>query len=135
MAIFALTDAYVAINGAAVSGVKSVELNVEVEDLDSTAMGTAGYKSRIGGLKEGSISLTFNQDMAAAALDATIWPLLGTVVTFEVRATSSAVGTGNPKYTGSVLISEWSPLSNSVGELAEVEVTWPTSGAVTRATS
>jgi len=34
-----------------------------------------------------------------------------------------------------VLINQWKPLSGSVGDVAEVEVTFPTSGVVTRATS
>lgn len=136
MAVLSFTDGYVSINGTNLSAYcKGITLDVEVEDLDSTAMGTSGYKSRIGGLKDGSLSLSFNQDFAASALDSVVWPLFGTVVTFEVRPTSSAVGTSNPKYTGSVLIKEWNPFGNSVGELAEVEVSWPTSGTVSRATA
>lgn len=135
MAIFAFTDGTVIINSVNYSAyVKSVELNVEVDDLETTAMG-ATHKSRIGGLKEGSLSITFNQDFAQTTVDDRLWALLGTVTTFEVRPTSGAASTSNPKYTGSVLITEWNPLGNSVGELAEVSVTWPTSGTVTRATA
>lgn len=135
MSTYVFTDGYTNINATDMSTkVKSVELNVTVDEQDNTAMG-ATYKSRQGGLKDGSLKLTFNQDMAAATVDAVIWPLLGTTVTFEVRATSAAVGAGNPKYTGSVLITEWNPLAGSVGDLAEVSVTWPTSGTVARATA
>ena len=35
--------------------------------------------------KNGSLALTFNQDVAASAVDATLWPLLGSVISFEVR--------------------------------------------------
>jgi hypothetical protein len=34
-----------------------------------------------------------------------------------------------------VLINSWAPLSGAVSDLAEVSVTFPLSGAVTRATS
>lgn len=135
MAVFALTAEYLALNGSATLNdhVKSAVLTVEAEALDSTAMGP-GWKSSTGGLKSGTLAITFNDDMAASNVDATLWPLLGTVVTFEVRATDSAVSATNPKYTGSVLISQ-TAIGGSVGELASKALSFPTSGAVSRATS
>ncbi len=136
MAVFALTNMYVALNGSASNlndHVKSAVLTVDVAQLDSTAMGDS-WVEVIGGLKSGSLAITFNDDAAASNIDSILWPLLGTVVTFEVRPTDSAVGAGNPKYTGSVLISQ-AALGGGVGELASKSLTFPTSGAVTRATS
>lgn len=136
MAVFALTNMYVALNGATSNindHVKSAVLTVDVAQLDSTAMGDS-WVEVIGGLKSGSLAITFNDDAAASNIDSILWPLLGTVVTFEVRPTDSAVGAGNPKYTGSVLISQ-AALGGGVGELASKSLTFPTSGAVTRATS
>lgn len=136
MAVFAMTDCYIALNGSDRSSyIKSVTLNVEAAELDATDFGDSGWMVPIAGLKSGSLSLTFNQDVAASQIDSIMWPLLGTTVTFEVRATNASVGTGNPKYTGSILVNAWNPLDGSVGDLAEVSVTYPTSGAVTRATS
>lgn len=136
MAVFALTNMYVALNGSATNvndHVKSAVLTVDAAQLDSTAMGDT-WVEVIGGLKSGSLALTFNDDAAASNIDSILWPLLGTVVTFEVRPTDSAVGAGNPKYTGSVLISQ-AALGGGVGELASKSLTFPTSGTVTRATS
>jgi hypothetical protein len=87
------------------------------------------------GLKAGSIKLELNNDFAAAALDSILWPLFGTVVAFEIRPTSSAVSTSNPKWTGSVLISQLQGPNASVGDISTMSVTWPTSGTVTRATA
>lgn len=135
MAVLALTDAVVTINSVTLSDhVKSVELSIEAEQLDPTAMGST-YKSALGGLKSGTLSLTFNQDFAASNVDATLFAALGTVVTFAVKATSAANSATNPQYTGSILIAEHKPLANAVGELAEVSVSFPTSGAITRAVS
>lgn len=136
MATFAMNDCYVALNGTDRSStIKSVTLTVDVAELDQTDFADAGWTSPIAGRKSGSLALTFNQDVAASAIDSIMWPLLGTVVSFEVRATNSAVGTSNPKYTGSLLVNGWNPLSGSVSDLAEVQVTFPLSGAVTRATA
>lgn len=135
MAKFVLTGEYVALNATALhSYIRKAELSVEVEDADVTNFGSGGWTEVIGGLKSGELSIEFLQDVAASALDSIMWPLLGTVVTFEVRATQSAVGTSNPKYTGSVLINGWNPIEGGVGDEATVSVSFPTSGAVTRAT-
>lgn len=136
MAVFALTNEYLALNGSATNvndHVKSAVLTVDVAQLDSTAMGDT-WVEVIGGLKSGQLAITFNDDAAASNIDSILWPLLGTVVTFEVRPTDSAVGTSNPKYTGSVLISQ-AAIGGGVGELAAKSLTFPTSGTVTRATA
>lgn len=136
MAKLVLTSTYLGLNSVDRSSwVSKVELAVEVEEKDVTVFTSAGWKEVLGGLKSGSIAITFKNDVADAALDDTMWALLGTIVTFEVRATSSAVGTSNPKYTGSVLINGWTPISGSPGDVNELSVTFPTSGAVSRAES
>lgn len=135
MASFAFTDASVVINAVDLSDhVRSVTLNVEAEDLEDTAMGDT-FRSRIGGLKDWSIDIEFNQDFAASEIDATIFPILGTVVTVTVKPTSSAVSATNPSYSGSVLVSEYNPLDGSVGDLATTSVSWPGAGTLTRATT
>lgn len=134
MAVFALVNEYVAINGVNMSQhVKSATLTLDAAALDSTAMGDS-WTENIGGLKSGSLTITFNDDFAAGAVDVTLWPLFGTVTTFEVRPDAGAVSATNPKYTGSVLIAGHG-LGGSVGDLAAKSVTYPTSGAVTRATA
>ena len=136
MAVFAMNDCYIALNGSDRSAyISSVTLSVNVAELDSTDFADAGWTVPIAGRKSGSLALTFNQDVAASAIDSIMWPLLGTTVTFEIRATNSTVGTSNPKYTGSLLVNSWTPLDGSPGDLAQVSVTLPLSGAVTRATA
>lgn len=135
MAAFVFTDASVTINSVDLSDhVRSVTLDLSAEEQDDTAMG-ATFRSRKGGLKEGSISLEFNSDFAASEIDATIWPIFGTSVAFEIKPTSSAVSSTNPKYSGNCLITQHVPVGNAVGDLATTSVTWPTSGTVSRATS
>ncbi|MCZ4099843.1 phage tail tube protein [Streptomyces sp. H39-C1] len=109
------------------------EVAVEVEEKDVTTYGSLGWKEVLGGLKSGNIGLEFKQDFAATKLDSIMWPLLGTVVAFEARADQAVVGASNPKYTGSVLIKSWNPIQGKVGDEASTSVTYPTSGAVTRA--
>jgi Phage tail tube protein len=131
-----LLASYVNLNATDLSSYASkIELTVDVEDKDVTTYGSLGWKEVLGGLKSGSLAITFKQDVAAAALDSIVWALLGTVVTFEVRLVNTARSTSNPAYTGSVLIKAWNPITGSVGDAAEVSVTYPTTGAVARQTS
>jgi len=134
MAVLAYTDAYLVINSVNLSDhVKSVSLTVDGAVLDSTAMSDTWNES-IGGLKSGSLAVTFNEDFASSSVNATLWPLLNTVTTFELRPTSAAVSATNPKWTGSVHVSQLA-VGGAIGELGAVSATWPTSGAVTRATA
>lgn len=131
-----LTAEYLSINSSDLSEfTRKAELTVEVEEKDVTNYKSLGWNEVVGGLKSGTLACEFLQDFAATKLDAIMWPLLGTVVPFEVRADQAAVGTSNPSYSGNVLISGWSPLTGSVGDEATVSQDFPTSGAVARATA
>ena len=135
MAVMALTTEYTGINGVDESAnIKSSTLTIDVNPLDTTDFASAGWTEVIGGLKSGTLSIEFQDDVAAAAIDSKLWAILGTVVAFEVRLTSAVVGTSNPKWTGSVLINGHS-VGGAVGELAGKSLSFPTSGAVTRATA
>lgn len=136
MAFQTITSEYVALNSVDYSAyVTGADLEVEVGENDVTTMSSSGWSARLGALKSGTLSIRFINDFGNGLLDSALWALLGTVVTFEVRPTSSAVGTSNPKYTGSVLINAWQPIAVDVGDVSEVSVSFPTSGTVTRATS
>lgn len=132
---FALLTTYVSLNSVDYSNrIKSATLTVEADQLDSTTFGSAGWKEVEAGLKGASLALEFVDNMTDDDVDEDLWALFGTKVAFEVRPTSAAVGTGNPKYTGSCAIFNHS-FGGSVGELAGKSLTFTVSGAVTRAVS
>lgn len=136
MARIVLTNAYVTINSVDVSDhVASVTLNSSIDVVETTAFGTTGARTRIGGLADNSISLEFHQDYASSSIEATVYPLLGTTTTVVVKPNGSTTSATNPSYTSTVLVSEWTPLNGAVGELATASVTWPVSGAITKATA
>ena len=134
MAVFALINEYVSLNGVAMSDhVRQATLAMEASALDATAMGD-GWVKNVYGLKSGSLQVEFNDDTAVSQVDALLWPLFGTNVTFEVRLDAGVVSTSNPKYTGTVGISQHN-VGGSLNEVARKSLTFPTSGAVTRATA
>lgn len=135
MAVFVATDYNIKINGTDFSAnLTQAELSLEADDVEVTAFGST-YRSRIGGLKQGSLNLQFNQDFGASGLDSVLFPLLGTAATVVIKPTSTAVSATNPTYTFNALVTSYTPISASVGDLATLSVTWPVTGAVTRATA
>lgn len=135
MAKFVLTDASVVLNSVNLSDhVSSVTLEITADEIVTTAMGDT-FQSRTGGLKDGTLSIEFQQDFAASEVDATLFPLLGSTTAFVVKPTSGSVSSTNPSYAGNVLVNSHSPVANGVGELATMSVSFPTSGTITRATS
>lgn len=134
MAKFVATDYSVTINGTPFSSsLAAVTLDITAEEQETTAFGD-GYRTRIGGLKDGSVTLDFHQDFAAGSVDATLFPLLGTQATVVVKPTSGSVTATNPSYTALCLVTQYQPYASNVGELATLSVTWPTSGSVVRGT-
>jgi len=135
MAIFVATDFSVSINGstALASYLTQVELKTSANDITTTSFGST-WVTRVAGLKEGSLTLQFNQDYASATVDATLWPLLGANATVVIKPTSTAVSTNNPAYTAIALVTDLTPVSGNIGDLATFSVTWPTNGTVSRGT-
>jgi hypothetical protein len=130
-----LTDAKITVNGVNLSTMgTSVTLNMTTDVVETTGFSSTAAKTRIAGLQDNSVTIDFAQDYGTSLVEATIYPLLGTTTTVVVSPTSTTSAT-SPSYTFTALVSEWQPLSGGVGELATASVTWPISGAITKATS
>lgn len=135
MAKFVATDYKITVNGTNFStSLASVELSIESDDVETTAFG-GEWRTRVGGLKQASLTLEFHQDFGASSVDATLFPLLNTIATVVVTPTSGSVSATNPSYTATCLVNSYQPFASSVGDLATLSVTWPVSGTVTRATA
>lgn len=138
MARIVLTDAKVTINSVNLSDhIASITINESTDVVETTAFSNTA-KTRVAGLKDNSVTIEFHQDFAASNVEATINgspSLVGTATTIVVTPTSAAVGATNPSYTFSALVAEWTPLNGAVGELSTASVTWPITGAITKATA
>jgi hypothetical protein len=135
MAKLVLTNASVTIGGIDLSDhINNITLDTKYDIVETTAFGDTA-KKRVAGLADNSISLDFMQDYAASNVEATIYPYLGTAVTIVIKPVAGTTTATNPQYTVSALVSEWQPLKGQIGSLATASVTWPVSGAITKATS
>ena len=135
MARLVLTNASVVFGTTDLSDyISSITLNSTFDIVETTAFGNTA-KTRVAGLADNSVTFEFHQDYATSSVEQTIYPLLGTAVTVVAKPVAGTTTTINPSYSFSTLVSEWTPLNGSVGELATASVTWPISGAITKATS
>jgi hypothetical protein len=134
VAKFVATDYNITIGGVALSSsLAAATLDITAEEQDTTAFGSS-YRTRIAGLKDASVTFDFHQDFGAGAVDATLFPLVGTQATVVIKPTSGSVSATNPSYTFTALVTQYQPFASSVGDLATLSVTWPVSGDVVRGT-
>jgi len=135
MARLVLTNAYVVFGTNDLSDhISNISISTSYDIVETTSFGDTA-KKRVAGLADNSVTFEFHQDFATSSVEQVIYPLLGTAVTCTVKPVNTTVGATNPSYSFSVLVSEWTPLNGGVGELATASVTWPISGAITKATS
>lgn len=133
-----LKDCYIVINGTNFSDhSSSVAVTFKKADIDTTNFSGQG-KEHAQGLRDDGLEITLQSDYAPASVDAVLYPLydLGTEFTVEVRPTSAAVSTSNPKYTATCILLGYQPLEGKVGQLADTKIKFSTQRTgVTRATS
>lgn len=136
MASVSFTDCFVSLGGTDMSAyVKSVTLNYAAEMLDDTAMGDT-TRVNLGGLKNWSVEVEFNQDFTDNELDEDLFALVGASTAVVIRPVkSTVVGTGNPNYTGTGVMESYTPISGSVGDLLPASCVIQSAGTLTRATA
>ncbi len=135
MAKLVLTNPRVILDGFDISDhCTSVGFGTVYDLVEVTQMGDIA-KKMVAGLEENTLSLELQQDFGVSQLESVIYPNRGLRVNCTVRPVNAAVSATNPQYSFQVLISEWSPLSASVGTLATTTVTWPIYGEITKTTT
>ena len=135
MAKFYAQDYKITIGTTVISDdIASVTLDITADEIETTAFGST-YRTRIGGLRDGSVSFDFHQDFGAGAVDALLFPLMGSTVAVKIAPTSGTVTATNPEYRFTALVTQYQPFAGSVGDLATLSVTWPTSSEIVRGTA
>jgi hypothetical protein len=103
----------------------SATLTVGYDSLESTSFGDAGHVF-VKGLQAVEVTLTLYAAYGASSVEATLFAALGsgtsTLVISPAGATESA---SNPEYTiSSAMISSFTPITGSYGELSMIEAVW-----------
>lgn len=133
MSAFILVNAYCMINSVDLSDhVRQITIDYSAETPEITAMG-ATSKARLGGLLDWKIDVEFNQDFAAAKVDATLWPLVGVPTAIIIKPAVGATSATNPAYSGSCILNKYPPLSGKVGDVAITKAEFVGTGTLARA--
>jgi len=135
MARIVLTNASVTFASTDVSSyVSSVTLSSSLDVVDTTSFGNTA-RTRVAGLADNQVTVEFFQDFGSGLLESIVYPTIGTSAAMVIKPVAGTTTATNPSYSFNALVSEWQPLSGAVGELSTASVTWPISGAITKATS
>ena len=138
MPLFVYTNPRVTLNGTAnnvSAAIRQITLDISANEVETTSFGDNGWTTMVAGLRSGSVQIEFLDDVAASASDSTIWGLFGGTAAITIRpGGTAAVGTSNPEYQGTVVVTQ-TATGGAVGDLATKSVTWPTTGTITRATA
>ena len=130
-----ITNANVSIGGVDLSShITKVTLSTMRSEIETTTFGNVA-KRRVAGLQDNSVSIDFNQDFSASAVEATLYPLVGSTAQIIIKPNGTATGTANPSYTFNALCVEFTPLDPQVGELSTASINWPIDGTITKATA
>ena len=128
MSKFVMKNATVTVNGVDLSD-HVAEFTVEMRqpEVDSSALGT-GYRTFVSAIREGTVTLTLHQDFASSNVNTTITPLLGSYATVVASGTFGGSITSG---TAVCYVNSITPIGGALGDLAVMNVSWPTSGTVT----
>jgi hypothetical protein len=134
---FVVTGTQVQLNGSDISSsCARAELVINAAEVETTDFGSGGWTEVIGGLKSGTVSLDFHSDFGAGAVSTLFQNLVGTVGTVTlIAANGTAASATTPRYTATVLVNSFTPVSGAVGDLSTFSVSFPTTGAVSFGTA
>lgn len=113
--------------------VSSVSLSREVDAVEITAM-TDTVQNIIGGIERPSVTLEVFNDFAASSVNSIFEDALGTKLALQLIPVTGTVSATNPRYSMSVLVSQWQPINGSTDAPATASITLPVT-ALTKATS
>jgi hypothetical protein len=103
----------------------TVSVMIGVDSLESTAFGDTGHRFT-GGLQNVEVSMTLFLSYGAAEVEAILASCVGTGTTvLTISPSGTTEGPANPEYViTNCMLSDFTPINSTVGELATVEVTF-----------
>jgi len=135
MAKLVLTDVNVTIGAVNYSAnINQVEISLSADSVDTSFGSAGGWRTETAGLKSGTFTVSLHTDYAASGIDSSLYALFGTQATVVVLPNGTAVSASNPSYTFVANITNITPVSGAVGDLAVANLTFPITGPVTRGT-
>lgn len=118
--------------------VAQITLDINYDQVETTGMQTTTPPARtfIAGLQQATLNVTFNNEYSSASgVNQVIGALVGSECYVEMKPSNASVSASNPKYSGNVLVTSWTPINGAPGDLATVDWSVPFTGKCSIATS
>jgi hypothetical protein len=136
LAKFVATQFAISLNSVPLSGnIAAATITETAEEVEITAFGNS-YRQRVAGLRDASVSLDWHQDYGTGSVHATLNPLVGSYATVTIVPTAGSVSATNPSVSAVFLVTEYTPVSGTIGDLSTFSTTFPLgTGVVSYATA
>ena len=125
-------------NGVVTAGGNDISSDVNravweygAESLDETAFGDT-TRIMLGGIKTWSITLEGHNDYAAAGPGAVFFTAVGTTMAITTKQSTAGTAVTNPLYSGTGLLTEYSPAQMVQGELQPFRAVLVNAGTLTQ---
>ena len=135
MATTVLNNWYVLLNSVDLSAyVRNVSPNFQQETGDDTAGSNVTAREFLPTIKNATISITFNLELGAGAVEATLWAIYdgAAAVALNYAADGSTPAAANPVYQTNVVLTSFPPFEGDVGSKGEVTAQFQITGPITR---
>jgi hypothetical protein len=103
----------------------AASLEIGYDSLESTTFGDTGHRF-VSGLQMVNVTLTMFQNYGAGEIEATLFDVVGDgTTTLVISPAGSTESASNPEYTiSNAMMSSFTPIVTTVGELSQVSVTF-----------
>jgi hypothetical protein len=103
----------------------AASLEIGYDSLESTTFGDTGHRF-VSGLQMVNVTLTMFQNYGAGEIEATLFDVVGDgTTTLVISPSGSTESASNPEYTiSNAMMSSFTPIVTTVGELSQVSVTF-----------
>lgn len=103
----------------------AASLEIGFDALESTTFGDTGHRF-VSGLQMVNVTLTMFQNYGAGEIEATLVDVVGDgTTTLVISPSGSSESASNPEYTiSNAMMSSFTPIVTTVGELSQVSVTF-----------
>ena len=103
----------------------AASLEIGYDSLESTSFGDTGHRF-VSGLQMVNVTLTMFQNYGAGEIEATLFDVVGDgTTTLVISPSGSTESASNPEYTiSNAMMSSFTPIVTTVGELSQVSVTF-----------
>lgn len=128
-----LTDCEIVLGGYDFQSLaNSVTISGDTEVIDVTGFDSSGTREYLLGFKNWTVTIEYWDDFADNALNEVLFGFWGTSQTLTVTKADTTVSATNPKYSGTVLVTNPTFMRAGVGQAAGGSLTLQGTGALQR---